>query len=85
MAQHLDADELTDLALGGDAHPTPCQRDHLARCLRCCEELDQLLRVVRAARDVSTDDFLTAPPDTVWHSITAQLDSDTASQADGEG
>ncbi|MEU6803312.1 anti-sigma factor [Streptomyces neyagawaensis] len=78
MAQHLDADELTDLALGADARPTPLQRDHLAHCPRCREELDQLRRVVRAARDVSTDDFLTAPPDTVWHTIAAQLDGDTA-------
>ncbi|SPE99675.1 anti-sigma factor [Streptomyces sp. MA5143a] len=80
MAQHLDADELTDLALGGGARPTPRQRDHLARCPRCREELDQLRRVVLAARDVSTDDFLTAPPDTVWHSIAAQLDPATAPQ-----
>ncbi|MFJ7044582.1 anti-sigma factor [Streptomyces sp. NPDC101112] len=80
MAQHLGADELTDLALGGDARTTPRQRDHLAGCPRCREELDQLRRVVHAARDVSTDDLLTAPPDTVWHSIAAQLDSDTAPQ-----
>ncbi|MDG5806469.1 anti-sigma factor [Streptomyces ossamyceticus] len=80
MVQHLDADELTDLALGADARPSARQRDHLAQCPRCHEELDQLRRVVRAARDVSTDDFLTAPPDTVWHAITAQLDSDTAPQ-----
>ncbi|GAB2907769.1 anti-sigma factor [Streptomyces heilongjiangensis] len=77
MAQHLDADELTDLALAADARPTPRQRDHLARCPRCSEELGRLRRVVRAARDVSTDDFLTAPPDTVWHAIAAELDTDT--------
>ncbi|MCL6731090.1 anti-sigma factor [Streptomyces neyagawaensis] len=80
MAKHLNADELTDLALGADTRPTPRQRDHLARCPRCREELDQLRRVVRAARGVSTDDFLTAPPDTVWHTIAAHLGGDTAPQ-----
>ncbi|MGJ5831713.1 anti-sigma factor [Streptomyces ossamyceticus] len=80
MAQHLDPDELTDLALGADARRTPRRRDHLAECPRCRDELDRLRRVVRAARDVSTDDFLTAPPDTVWHSIAARLDADTAPQ-----
>lgn len=78
MAQHLDPDELTDLALGPDARPTPVQHAHLARCPACRDELGQLRRVVRAARAVSTDDLLTAPPDEVWRSISAELESDTA-------
>ncbi|MDT0567239.1 hypothetical protein RM704_07150 [Streptomyces sp. DSM 3412] len=78
MAQHLDPDELTDLALGPVARPTPGQHAHLARCPACRDELDQLRRVVRAARTVSTDDLLTAPPDEVWRSISAELESDTA-------
>jgi hypothetical protein len=72
MAEHLDADELTDLALEADARPS-AQRDHLDRCPRCRTELEQLRQVVRAARAVSTDDLLTAPPDRVWRSIAAEL------------
>ncbi|MFE0455224.1 anti-sigma factor [Streptomyces sp. NPDC058914] len=73
MAEHLDADELTDLALEADARPSAQQRDHLDRCPRCRTELEQLRKVVRAARSVSTDDLLTAPPDRVWRSIAAEL------------
>ncbi|WP_409062274.1 anti-sigma factor [Streptomyces sp. SYP-A7185] len=73
MTEHLADHELTALALEAEAGPTPRQRDHLGRCPQCRGELGQLQRVVRAAREVSTEDFLTPPPDRVWHSITSEL------------
>ncbi|MFJ5774421.1 anti-sigma factor [Streptomyces sp. NPDC093094] len=81
MAPHLDADELTELALQAGSRPTPRQRVHLVRCRRCREELRQLHRVVRAARDVSTEDLLVAPPPRVWDAITAELERGTRSPA----
>ncbi|MFJ2592367.1 anti-sigma factor [Streptomyces erythrochromogenes] len=71
--EHLLTAELIDLALGTDARPSLRQHDHLDRCLECSCELSRLREVVRAARDVSTEDLLTAPPDRVWRSIASEL------------
>ncbi|MBC7270867.1 MAG: anti-sigma factor [Streptomyces sp.] len=74
MAEHLDDHELTGLALGAEGPVPPRQRDHLDRCARCRGELRRLRQVVRAAREVSTEDVLTAPPEGVWRSIAAELE-----------
>ncbi|WP_078954617.1 anti-sigma factor [Streptomyces sp. H021] len=70
---HLGTDEFTDLALGTGAGPSLRRHDHVDRCLECSRELGRLLEVVRAARDVWTEDLLTAPPDGVWRSIASEL------------
>ncbi|MET9730207.1 anti-sigma factor [Streptomyces sp. NPDC006458] len=85
MAEHLDAYELTDLALRPGARPTARQHDHLDRCARCRRELRQLREVITTARSVSTDDLLTPPPDEVWHAIAAELNLGTGSSPPAAG
>ncbi|MFI9155508.1 anti-sigma factor domain-containing protein [Streptomyces sp. NPDC053367] len=73
MSEHLDPYELTGLALETGPRPTARQSRHLDRCAQCRSELDALRQVVRVAREVSTADLPTPPPDRVWDAIVAEL------------
>ncbi|MGW2827163.1 anti-sigma factor domain-containing protein [Streptomyces sp. NPDC001443] len=84
MAEHLDAYEIIRFALDHDAFPTAQQREHLYRCAQCRQELEQLRAVVRCARAASTDDIVTAPPESVWRAIAAELDLASGSEPEAK-
>ncbi|MCX5205605.1 hypothetical protein OG897_29610 [Streptomyces sp. NBC_00237] len=78
MPDHLDSDELAEISLGppDPARLTPYRRHHLRLCDRCRGELAELRAVVRAARDITSDDLLVEPPASVWESVVVRLHLD---------
>ena len=76
--RHLDHAELAEIALGEmDDGQSPLSR-HLGECVTCRTELEELHRVVVAARSMSADDVLAPPPERVWEAISAELGLDSA-------
>lgn len=75
MAEHLDPADLAELSLGtaGEADLDEESRRHLRDCAQCGTELEELRRVVRAARSVGPADLLRAPPGRVWEAIARDL------------
>ncbi|MFB6833403.1 anti-sigma factor [Streptomyces hydrogenans] len=73
MAEHLSADELTELALRPVGPPDARRRTHLRVCGECARELRQLRRVVESARATTIEDLLVPPPAGVWDAISAEL------------
>ncbi|MFI1954957.1 hypothetical protein ACH437_24475 [Streptomyces xinghaiensis] len=89
MTEHADPALLAELALGnrpsagegteaesgsagGGTEPRAAER-HLAACPQCRDTLAALRRIIGAARNVSPDDRVTAPPEALWESIAAEL------------
>lgn len=89
MTEHADPALLAELALGdrpsageedgadagaagGGTEPRAAER-HLAACPRCRDTLAALRRIIGAARNVSPDDRVTAPPEALWERIAAEL------------
>jgi anti-sigma factor RsiW len=74
--EHLDEDRLVVVAL--HAEPVDAETEsHLETCEVCRAELEEMLRVVSAARleyDESTD--LIAPPKHVWSAVAAAVSGD---------
>lgn len=68
---HIDADELSVIALGEP--PSAADERHLQQCARCRSRLDQLTAVVAASRSVTVEDRPVAPPDAVWSAIASEL------------
>ncbi|GHB51803.1 hypothetical protein GCM10010377_48570 [Streptomyces viridiviolaceus] len=85
---HVDPAHLVELALGnaaiGDDDAGALQ--HIARCVRCREELTLMTRLVGAARNAEPADMPTAPPEHVWERIHDQLvpQAETSSHSRGE-
>lgn len=89
MTEHADPALLAELALGnrpsagegaeadpgsaGGGTETRAAEHHLAACPRCRDTLAVLRRIIGAARNVSPDDRVTAPPEALWESIAAEL------------
>ncbi|WJV44118.1 anti-sigma factor [Streptomyces flavofungini] len=71
--RHLDHAELAEIALGEMDDGQSPRSLHLDRCATCRTELEELRRVVVAARSLSADDVLAPPPDRVWEAISAEL------------
>jgi hypothetical protein len=67
--QHVDDETLTLLALGEDVG-TVADRQHVAACARCSDEVAALADVAVAAR---TSGPLVAPPAHVWQSVADEL------------
>ncbi|MEU4681577.1 hypothetical protein [Streptomyces xinghaiensis] len=89
MTEHADPALLAELALGdrpsageedgadagsaGGGTESRAAERHLAACPRCRDTLAALRRIIGAARNVSPDDRVTAPPEALWESIAAEL------------
>jgi anti-sigma-K factor RskA len=69
---HLDADELTLLALGEPADDAAA--DHLASCPQCRAELAALTATVSLARAGGPETAAPLPPASVWAGIAGTLD-----------
>lgn len=69
---HLDPEILSVRALG-EPVISSWEEAHLAACVRCQGELDQLRAVVATARITSPADAPQAPPPEVWDRIAADL------------
>ena len=69
---HLDPEILAVRALGEPVVSSYAEA-HLASCMRCQGELDQLRGVVATARITSPADAPQAPPPEVWDRIAAEL------------
>lgn len=69
---HLDPEVLAVRALG-EPVISSYEDAHLAACVRCQGELDQLRGVVATARITSPADAPQAPPPEVWDRIVAEL------------
>jgi Anti-sigma-K factor rskA len=78
---HVDPDVLALRALGEDAG-TAADDAHLSGCAYCRAELDQLSKVVGAARHGNHVDQLQAPPARVWDRITEELGPEARLGAD---
>ncbi len=72
--EHCDADTLSLWALGESPSGVATEELHLAGCLVCRSELDQLRAVVTTARATDSNDIPVAPSRTVWDSIAAELE-----------
>lgn len=72
---HLGEERLVDLALAEPAAET--EREHLAGCARCHDDLGSLRRTLDVTRDAATIELL-APPAELWARITNALDDDAA-------
>ncbi|MGW0816549.1 hypothetical protein ACWD00_25380 [Streptomyces viridiviolaceus] len=72
---HVDPAHLVELALGNAAisDDDAGALQHIARCVRCREELTLMTRLVGAARNAEPADMPTAPPERVWERIHDQL------------
>jgi hypothetical protein len=77
---HLDADQLTLLALGEPAEDEAAT-DHLAGCPDCLAELAALTETVALAR-AGGPDTAPPPPPGVWAGIAARLDLDDTAETD---
>jgi hypothetical protein len=75
--QHIDDDLLALIAVE-PGQPDPESAAHLEACPRCRAELDELCRVVDAARSQGPSAQLVAPPDRVWEGIESALGLRTA-------
>jgi len=69
---HCDP-EMLALRAVGETTGTAADDQHLASCVSCQTELDQLRAVVGTARAVTVQDVPVAPPPSVWAGITADL------------
>lgn len=69
---HTTPDVLSLLALGEPA-ATPDEQTHLAQCPVCTAELEELSRVVDAARHTDPDDVLSSPRPAVWENIQREV------------
>lgn len=75
---HLDDDALAALALGdGNAS----EAEHAAVCVDCSRELESLRTVLMRAQATPAGIELTAPPESVWQAITAEIAADRTQQA----
>lgn len=72
MQEHCDPDVLALRALGERAGDADDDR-HLADCVRCRGELEDLRAVVATGRSVETDDTPVTPPASVWQGISDEL------------
>lgn len=72
MQEHCDPDVLGLRALGERAGDADDDR-HLADCVRCRSELEDLRAVVATGRSVETDDTPVTPPASVWQGISDEL------------
>lgn len=72
MQEHCDPDVLALRALGERAGDADDDR-HLADCVRCRSELEDLRAVVATGRSVETDDTPVTPPASVWQGISDEL------------
>lgn len=77
---HPDPDTLALVALSESA-PSAAEETHLASCVRCQAELDQLRAVIAASRAVTPADVPAAPPEAVWDRIAAELSLSPAADA----
>ena len=69
---HLDPDTLALLALG-ETVASDADKEHLARCVSCADEVASLSAAVDVGRHSLSDDALVAPDARVWRSISAEL------------
>ena len=76
---HLDPEILSVRALG-EPVISSYEEAHLASCVRCQGELDQLRGVVATARITSPADAPQAPPPEVWDRIVAELNLEVGSR-----
>ncbi len=68
--QHPDAGDLALRALGESL--TAQDTQHLAHCVSCQSELDEITAIVMAARAVTPADLPAAPPGRVWEAIASE-------------
>jgi anti-sigma-K factor RskA len=71
---HTNPEDLALIALG-ESVGSPDERAHLAQCPVCRAELEELSRVVVAARQPDTEDALPEPSPLVWKKIQAEIAS----------
>ncbi len=74
---HTTPDVLSLLALGEPAAPE--ERAHLTQCRVCSAELEELSRVVDAARHSAPDDGLVTPRPAVWENIRREIQAGQSS------
>ena len=72
---HCDPNVLALAALG-EPIADAAERNHLASCVECRDELESLATTVRVARTGQAD--LVLPPDTVWQGVQSTLASEPA-------
>lgn len=72
--QHPDPDRLALAALPSEP-PDPAVTQHLRQCRLCRDHVAALRRTVDLARDGSPDAAGEIPPERVWDSIAAQIDT----------
>ncbi len=72
MPLHCDPESLALLALGEPAD-SPADEAHLAGCVACQSELDQLKAVIHASRTITGGDRPVTPAPAVWGRIEAEL------------
>lgn len=77
---HTTPDVLTLLALGEPA-ATSDEQVHLAECPVCTAELEELTRVVDAARHAVDDDALARPRPVVWQNIQREIQAGRSTSA----
>ncbi|MCM2391942.1 anti-sigma factor [Streptomyces albipurpureus] len=74
MAEHLDPEEMVELALERvSPHAADPRLGHIARCQSCRAEWAELRRAAQAVRDITAADLPSLPPEHVWDSIARQL------------
>jgi hypothetical protein len=79
---HPSPDILALLALGESAG-TPAERDHVASCRQCRDEVADLARTVAVGRGSTAEDgTLVRPSDRVWQAIRAELGFDSTDPAE---
>ncbi|MFW2512849.1 anti-sigma factor [Demequina sp. SO4-13] len=76
---HLDDDALAELALGGGRES---DAEHAAGCADCRDELESLRAMLARVQAAGPGTGLLTPPDRVWDSVVAELDSDGESSVD---
>ena len=73
MSQHESHPDAGDLALRALGESLTVQdAEHLAKCVSCQSELDEITAIVTAARSVTRADMPAAPPGRVWEAIAAE-------------
>ncbi|MCL3861669.1 anti-sigma factor [Actinotalea sp. K2] len=72
MVEHVDPEALALTALGEPLSDT--DREHLALCAACSDEVATLTAAVAVGRSATAADSLVTPPLAVWERIRAELD-----------
>jgi anti-sigma-K factor RskA len=76
---HLEPDRLADRALGIDDPLTAAERNHLAGCPECRDQLAELSRIAELSHH--PEELAQVPADAIWRSVQGQLASQAPAPA----